>query len=286
MKTAARMVCKGFLDRCPPQVQEGLLQLLPQEEQLQIREIPPLIALEPDNLKWDLLDQIHFSWLSPYLRTLAEGEIPLFLAALNKEQIKGLQKALGFGNHLPELTNLSSLAFRSMLLTQVVQNQELTPFAFLPEHPLNTLLNLNTETLGKVVVYLGLHDLSFEMRQIISTAILKKIFAALPKKEGEYLNALILHREPLTFQRLFLEKWDGSKEKLLKLVEERGLQRLAYALYGADSSLIWYVTRKLDMHLGTTLLKYNEKPTHTRTGEILGNQIRKILNTLNKEKSP
>lgn len=279
------MVCKGFLDRCPPQMQTELLQLLPQSEQLDIGELPQVRQLQSKNLDWDLVDKIHFSWIAPYLRTLTESEIKLFLAALSKEQVHGLEQALGFGNHLPHLTHLSKSCLRAMLLETVTQNQELVPFAFLPEHPLNFLLEIDEAVFEKVVPFLGLHDLSFEMRQIIATAALKKLFAALPAREGQYLNSLLLHREPLTFKRLFLEKWDGTKEHLMKMIEERGLYRLALALYGAHPSLIWTITRRLNMHLGTSLLKYSEKPAHARTEQIITDQIGKIVSFLSEKEN-
>lgn len=286
MKTAALMVCKGFLDRCPAEMQTGLMQLLPQKEQLDLGELPPIMPLRAENLDWDLIDQMHYSWIAPYLRTLTENEIRLFLGALSLPQVHGLEKTLGLADHLPHLKVLCKNYLRSELLQMVTQNQDLVPYAFLPDHPLNYLLEVKQSVLEKMVHFLGLHDLSFEMRQIIATTALKKIFAALPKKEGDYLNTLLLHREPLVFKRLFLEKWDGTKEHLQKIIEERGLYRLSLALYGAHPSLIWYMTRRLNMHQGTSMLKVSEKPTHARAEQILIDQIHKILSFLNEEKSP
>lgn len=283
MKTAALMVCKGFLDRYPPETQAGLIQLLPQKEQLDLGELPPLMPLKGENIEWDLIDRIHYSWIAPYLRTLTENEIRIFLAALSEPQVRGLEKVLGLRDHLPHLTSTVKTYVRRLLFEMVTQNQELIPYAFLPDHPLNVLLEIPSSTLEKSVNFLGLHDLSFEMKQIISTAELKRIFAALPKREGEYLNTLMLHREPLVFKRLFLEKWDGSKEQLMKILEERGLYRLKLALHGADPSLVWYLTRRLEMHQGTTMLKYEERPTHARAEQILIDQIQKILSFLQGE---
>ncbi|NGX37383.1 MAG: hypothetical protein K1000chlam2_00537 [Chlamydiae bacterium] len=286
MKTSALIVCKGFIDRCQPPMQSGLSQLLSSEDQAKLQQVPPLVTLEPELLKWDLLDHIHFSWLAPYLRTLAESEIRLFLSTLAKEQSQGLQKILGFENHFPHLTKTSKSALRKVLYAQVTQNQDLVPIAFLPDHPMNRLLQLSPTVLRKLIRFLGLHDLSFEMRQIISTKELKTIFNALPKHEGGFLGTLMLHQEPLVFKRLFLQKWDGSKENLLKLLDERGLHRLAHVLYRASESLLWYVTHRLEMHQGNILLKYKEKPAHARAEDILTGQVKKILEFLKKGEAP
>jgi len=285
MKTAALMVCRGFLDRCPADMQSELIALLPRKEQLDLGELPAATPLKSENFDWELIDKTHYSWIAPYLRTLTESEIRLFLGALSKPQQHGLEKALGLSNHLPELKEVAKRWLRKTLHDVVTQNQALVPYAFLPDHPLNELLGLTPSIFEKIVPYLGLHDLAFEMRQIISTAALKKLFGALPKREGEFLNTLLLHREPLTFKRLFLDKWDGSKEHMTKILEERGLHRLALALYGAHPNLIWYITRRLNMHLGTSLLKYNEKPTHARAEQILTEQIQKIVSFLTHEES-
>ena len=89
------------------------------------------------------------------------------------------------------------------MLDQLIQNQHLIPFAFLPSHPLNHILSLSQKNLRQLIRFLGLHDLSYEMRKIISTSEMKKIFGGLNKKEGEYLNRLTLQSEPLIFKRFF-----------------------------------------------------------------------------------
>ncbi len=277
------MVCKGFIERCPAQLQQGLVSLLSPECRTTFIELPNPTKLDPSHLKWDVLDHIHYSWLSPYLRTLSEGEVRLFLSVLRKEQADGLRHILGFENHLPTLPKIAKSGLRSILLENAVQNRELVPLAFLPEHPLNALLTKSPSLLTHLIRYLGLHDLSLEVRQIISTNELKKVFSSLSKKESNYLNQIMLHREPLVFKRLFLGKWNGTKEGLHQLLEERGLHRLGHALWNASDSMLWYLTHKMDMHLGNLLLKYREKPTHERSEKILKEQIDKVLRQLGEE---
>ncbi|NGX59666.1 MAG: hypothetical protein KR126chlam3_00822 [Chlamydiae bacterium] len=274
MKPTTLMVCKGLIS---PERQGNLTALLSRDDQEIFAELPSPTPLSKEHLQWDLLDHIYFSWLAPFLRTLTEGEIRSFLAVLTPSQSQGLTKLLGFENHLPTFPKVSKQALRAILLRHIRQNKELVPFAFLPEHPINQLLSISSDHLAKLILYLGLHDLSFEMRQIIDTKKLKKIFTTLTKKEGEYLSTLILYREPLIFKRLFLGNWDGTKEGLHKLLQERGANRLAHTLYDASESLTWYLTHTLDMHIGNMVLKFIEKPTHAKAGEILLGQINKIL---------
>ncbi len=274
------MVCKALLGRLPPEMEQRLIGLFSPKQAETLLKMPPPAPLGKEALQWDLLSHLHYSWLAPYLRTLAPGDIRLFFAALSSTQAKGLEKALGLPNDLPKLTKVARRSIRALLLQQVIHEEERVPLPFLPESPLNQLLTLTPSTLKKLIHYLGLHDLSFEMRQIIATKTLKQIFATLPEKQGEYLKTLLLHREPLIYERLFLEKWDGSKAQLQGLIEERGLHRLAHALYFCHPDLSWYFTHRIDMHLATKLLKYDDRPTHSRAQEILFNQIQKNLERL------
>jgi len=241
------------------------------------QNLAPSTPFQKERLSEDLLDCVHFSWLAPYLRTHSTHDLPFLLAALNPAQKEGLEKLLGYRNGVPPLEPIAKRHLRTHLRSVATQNQSLIPLSCLPESPLNPLAELEEKRLLKLIRFLGLHDLSLEMRQIIATATLKKIFHSLAKDEGEYLNSLLLHREPLVFKRLFLEKWDGTKENLENLLEERGLQRLAHALQFASPSLSWYITHRLDIQLASTLLSYTEKPSHTRAESLLTGQIEKIL---------
>lgn len=266
-------VCKAFLTRIPADVQSALMGLLPHEEQLALQEIQAPAEFDKGHLVQDFIDEVHPSWLTPYLRTLAEADIRLYLAALPSAARTSHMKALGMSNHLPELSKLGKGALLALLKEKVQQNEPLVPLACLPDHPFNRLLTLTSHQLEELIRLLGMHDLSFEMRQIIDTKKLKAIFAALPKKEGEFLNTLLLQKEPLVFKRLFLHDWDGSKEMMRKLLQERGVHRLGQALFGVDQSFIWYLTHKVELHLGTLLLKYMEKPANERAEKLLREQI-------------
>lgn len=280
MNNSALMVCKAFLDRSPSEEKEELKSLLSESQQEQMNALPPVPMPRRELLFSDWLDEIHPSWLAPFLRTLSKSDIPLFLSSLESKQSHELQKLLGYTNHLPKLTSLGRLHLRQTLYDQLLP-KDLLPLAFIPESPLNPLLFMDHQKIELLIRFLGLHDLSFEMRHIIATTILKKIFHGLPKIDGDYLKTLLLHREPLVFQRLFLEKWDGTKEHLRKLLEERGMIRLGIALHNQDPNFLWYFTHRMEMHLAIKLLKYRDQPLpNERAEKILIEQIKKILTYL------
>ena len=106
---------------------------------------------------------------------------------------------------------------------------------------------------------------------------IKKIFSYLTKKEGAYLNKLLLNHEPLMFERFFVNKWDGSKEQLNTMLNKQGICRLGHAVYHENESFIWYLTHKIDIHQGALLLKHKKKHAHKRGNQILNDQIESIL---------
>lgn len=280
MNPITLQVCHTFLQPFPDAFKGALLALLPKAAQERLSELPPPGPFQKKWLHEDFLDQVHPSWLAPYLRTLSQHTVPLFLASLQPWQKEGIQALLGHRNHAPSLQPCTRKYVRTVLRSFLAQNQTLLPPSCLPESSLNPLLLISKEKLSKLLTYLGLHDLSLEMRQIISTSMMKTIFLALSKDEGAYLHRLFLYQEPLVFERLFLNRWDGSQESMHKLLIQRGIDRLAHALYFADPSLVWYICRRLDMHLATLLLKQKEKPSHPRAKEFLDRQIDQILSLL------
>jgi hypothetical protein len=271
------MSCKGWIQGIYPDQQEGLSRLFSPEEAHLYATLPKPIPFDHKYLSEDILGAVHPTWIAPFLRTLSSSEIPLFLAAVVRDQGEILAETLGFTDPLPTISPIAKKGLRQILLNQVVYDFELVPRAFLPQSYFYPLIALSSAKLDKLIRYLGLHDLAFEMRQIIATKELKRIFSALNKKEGEFLNRLLIQREPFVFQRLFVSNWDGTKAQLYKLLNERGLIRLGHAVNAESDSFIWYLTHMLNIHQGALLLKHRKRPTHARGDEILKDQIGTIL---------
>lgn len=269
------MICKALLESCPVDEQSALLALLPAEERKQLEMLPS--ATLTQKKKGDPLNRIHFSWIAPFLRTLAKHDVRLFLAALSKSQVSGLKKLLGFSETLPTLSSSGKEFIQDFLFKQLAGAQELIPFEYIPASALRSLLELNHGQLMRLMQLLGLYDLSFEMRQIIVTAQIKKILSVLEEDEKQLLKEISQDHDPLVFKRLFLQGWDGKRSSLIQLLEERGLQRLSFALYGQETSLIWFVAHALELSVATQLLKLCKEPHEKRISRKLTEQILHIL---------
>jgi hypothetical protein len=174
MTTLPSMICKALLEQCPVDEQAALLALLPAEQRKFLETIPSA-TLGVRKGRKDSLDAVHPSWIAPFLRSLAAQDLRLFVAALSKPQVEGLRELLGFSGSLPSLTPPAKSFLRKTLLTHLTKGESLIPLELTPTSALKPLIELNQTQLLKLMRYLGLYDLAFEMKQIIATAELKKI---------------------------------------------------------------------------------------------------------------
>jgi hypothetical protein len=282
MNTAAAIVCKSFLQKCPQEKRARLFHFLSEDKQEFLHELPSAFFHNPadgfSSIETEL-SRIHFSWFDPIFRTFSENEVRLFLSALDSQQAKGLKKLLLFSNHAIELKP-SARPFFEQTLWGKIANQEILPIECLGESPLNALLELEPPALMNLIDYLGIHDLAIEVKQIIETARLKQIYAALSADELAYLKTLQQRKEPLAFKRMELQTWDGKKSTLRTLLRQRGANRLAKALYQKEKSLLWRVSHKLEMEVGEQIMRLATPLEHARAQEILINQVTELLATL------
>ncbi len=273
--TTASIVCKAFLQKCPQEKRERFLRFLPQQKQAELQELPssfykdPTRGIAPEE---EYLKKLHFSWFTPLFRTFSESEVRIFLSALMTEQIEGLKKLLLFSNHGAALTPFSR-PFVQKTLWHMIQEKSLLPIECLPDSPLNQLLELHHNELVSLIDLLGIHDLSLVVKQIIDKTKLQHIHAALTSSEYAFLNTLLLKKEVLSFKPFSLEKWDGKPASLRALIQKRGMNRLAKALYSSENSLLWHVSHILDMPRGELLSSLATPLDGPRAKEILIGQV-------------
>lgn len=279
MNSCAITVCKAFLQKASEEKRARLFQFLSPDDQNAMASIADGFFGDPAKGfagEESLLKRVHYSWLAPPFRSFAENEARLFLSALSSEQAKGLKKQLLFTNELPELNPVAT-PFLRKILWKTISDEELLPQECLPSSPLNQLLEIKVSELLLLIDFLGLHDLAPQVKQIIDTTKLKQVYAALTPSELSLLKTLLHRKEPLSFKRMELSKWDGKKDSLRSLLHQRGINRLAKALYQNEKSLLWYTSHRLDIERGELLLKLGAPLEHARAHELLVSQIEEIL---------
>lgn len=275
MNKGSSAVAFAFLQTLPPSEQDLLLRYLPHEEaknydRMQKWYQDPTESITPLE---DELSHVHFSWLTPYLRALPETDIKLALSCLTEEQQKDLKRSLRFSSPVPELTPLARLFLKKQLFSQLCAGEDLPPIATLPHSPMNLLLNFSYDRLCTLISLLAMHDLSSEVRQIIDTTQLKKIYAVLTPQQTELLKTLTFRKESVTFKKMELSKWDGNIDTLHALIEQRGMNRLAKALYEESPFLVWLLIHRLDESKGAQLRQLCTPLDHPRAASLLAEQV-------------
>lgn len=287
MDTTASLTCLSFLQKCPAEKREALFWYLPISDQknLSTLALPTEDLTEGIESLDEQLKRIHFSWFAPFLRTLSEMEARLFLSALSQPQVNGLKKILLLTNH-PVTTSPLVKGFLQKTLWEKIAEKDLLPWQCLPASALNQLLSLSERQLELSINLLGLHDLSVEMRLIIETAKLKKIQSILSVEQQHYLKEILQKKEPLTFPRMALEKWDGKEESLKYLIQQRGLNRLAKALASEHPSLLWHVSHKMDIEKAEVLKKLSTSIKDPRAAAFLAEQILEVVSYIQTHLTP
>lgn len=281
MTLSTRIILHAFIEKCATSERQALLKYLATDERQAVVTLPkssgdPLKSQEDPQ---QLLNWIHSSWISPFLRTLSEREVGLFLGSLGHEKALSVGKDLLFTGKLPSLSPLGKTFLQNTLTRYLTaEMDDLLPIECLPESPLNSLIELPIDTLVESLDLLGLHDLSIEVKQIIDRQKLSKVYEILTDNQHHYLKMLLQSHEPVAFTPMGLLNWNGDQEKLKLLIRQRGANRLAKALYGQDPSFVWYVLHRFDMEKALLLRKLSSSIDNPRAAQLLVQQVVELIN--------
>ena len=226
----------------------------------------------------DRLGKIHYSWLITFLEPFAEGDKEMILSSLDKNQAERLKKHFKVkGERFPLKKGAKNYLIKAVYEWLISDQKEFLPLEFLPDHPLNPLVDLSKKELQKLVDYLGLHDLAVELKHVIKSDQIKKIQKVLTPEEREFLKKQIKVKDPITFSRLNLDGWNGDGEKLKVILHHRGFNRLAKALFGCHPSLLWHICHTLDTGRTKILRKFFTDIKNDEAHATLINQILELI---------
>lgn len=285
LRNPSELVLKAFLSRCSPERRSALEKFLPELERLRIQELPSFEeGVTPEGFtNGGILEQVHWSWFLPTLKTYPVKERKLFLTALNPVAAQNLAHSLEITDYSQEMSETGRGFLRQILLNSLLGPKDrLLPIDYLPPSPLKPLFRLSKKELTKLIDFLSLHDLAAEIRQIVETKILKKIYSFLSEDERKFLKQTMAHqKESFPMPRMALERWDGEEESFRHLLHRRGIMRLSLALSGQDPDFIWYICHQLDIGRGNVLYKLCGKEAAagvaTDVADMIIRQIEEIL---------
>ena len=283
MRLPSEMVLKAFLSRSSPEKRERLERFLPENEKIRLHNLPTFSEeMTPDRFSsGSVIENVHWSWFIPTLKTYSEREQKLFLSALSPVVAQSLGHSLGFSPPFEEISETAKSYLRELLQHSLIAYKErLLPIDYLPPSPLKELFKLSKKELTHLIDLLSLYDLSSELRQIVETKILKKIYCFLTEEEKAHLKKIASKKEPFPVARLNLDRWDGTEETLRVLLHRRGLARLGLALSGQDPDLIWYVCHQFDIGRGNALFKLCTKEAAQNVSDAMVREIDELIRNL------
>lgn len=274
----SKWVLKAILNRCPEEKQKALQQYLPASEQAFLRNMPSLFT-EDEQEEEPLLHRVHWSWLLVLIKKYSAEESIFFLHALPVHTCEKLNQELKIPLKEDEEVTPIAKTFLKQRLTEELMSQkkDLLPIQFLPPSPLTPLLHLEKKQLVRLINFLSLEDLAGEYRQIVETKILKKIYSFLSDEEKELLKRASSRKTFFTSRLKLLESWDGQEQSLRILLHKRGLARLAAALFAQPDDVAWYISHRLDIGRGTSLLNLCKQEVAPDVGEAMVQQIDALL---------
>ncbi len=280
MRSPVEMIFNAFLSRQPEDKRGRLMHFLSDKERERLSGLPSFaqgVTLEGFSNS-AMLERVHWSWFLPTLKSYSPTEQALFLAAINEASARPLTELIPSKVSKEPLTSIGRSYLRQMLLDSLIgPHDRLVPVDYLPPSSLNRLLKLPKKQLISFINLLAMHDVASEIRQIVETKILKKLYSFLSEAQKKYLKHAAAKPEPFSLQKIGLDRWDGQEESLRHVLHRRGLGRLGIALSGQDPALIWYVCHQLDIGRGNALFKMSVKEKTSAVIEAAEAQVEELL---------
>lgn len=261
MILAELYLLKDFLDSISQEEKEELLSFLDVDTQEVFTDIHALPFNPSKGLKsyQERLMHIHPTWLLSLLKDFADSDKYLYIGALNEDIQELLFQHFQLSRRDVKITDFAKDYLCKQLYQELTKDvPDLLPQEALPLDPLNVLINISRLQMLDLIDLLSLHDLNIELKSLISSQHLKKLQTLLTNSQKQYLGIVQKKTELLSFKPIGLCYWNGDPDILKKALHQRGLNRLAKALYNSCSSLQWYICHKLDISRATivqTLMK-------------------------------
>jgi hypothetical protein len=236
-------------------------------------------------LPQEIVKQIHYSWLGSIVQKTPKKMQSVYLSSLPSSSAKQLSQTLNIPLH-PQVLAPAVRLYLIQDLYRKLKPSDVLPAAFLPVNSLTGLLSFSKEDLINIIDFLGLYDLAEEIRHIVDKRYLKAIYSCLTIKKQHFLRICLHQKGKLTTSRLGLEKWQGDKTQLNRLLHKRGLLRLGKALAGLDPHFVWHLVHRLDIGRGNFLNSYYVTEEIPGVSQVLTQQILNLMTFFKRMSEP
>ncbi|MBM3192879.1 MAG: hypothetical protein FJZ59_01435 [Chlamydiae bacterium] len=221
----------------------------------------------------ELFDKIDESWYIEKISTFSKSDLLFFTSLLSHQKRAHLREKLGIEGLFYTFSEKFELYCLNLFFKELFPNELPLPFSFLEETPLYFLTTGNTEKIHKLAFYLGLFDISLELKTVLKGSILKQLQITLFADEIAFCKEISEFRHPFSLGPLGLANWNENSDSLRKALFERGLYRLSIGLSNSSPDFIWYILHFLDKDIAKRLEKQPKVEIDTKIFEIALNQI-------------
>lgn len=219
-----------------------------------------------------LIGKVHYSWLVSPLKTFDTEKRALVLALLPQEVVSRLKDHFKEAQTPVELTPIGKKFFQALFLADLFPDAPL-PITHIPKMKLSFLADMSKLELVELIDFLGLYDLAEELQYVLDKKVLEMMYKAIGKKRQFFLQKTLHQKEKMVSQRLKIEQWNGDEQTLLRLLHQKGMIRLGYALSGAHPDFTWYLSHLLDIGRGQKISEYCFKDAIPGVTETLSKQV-------------
>ncbi|MDR3624659.1 MAG: hypothetical protein P4L16_05925 [Chlamydiales bacterium] len=284
MNTPYHLMIHSLLTRFHKEDANSLFKFFASEDESELSKThvpqkPPVLQITEG------LSNIHYSWLPPFLAKYPINLKNLIISSLPSSLLAGITKLAK-----PPIKKIPLSPFaRFFFLKYFYQEwlpEDVVAIEFLEENPLNTLLHLTKLQLVSLVDFLGIQDLSIDLRKVVDKKTLDILKNLLSAHQKQYLDYCLKRADVPPVKPEPVQYWMQSKEKLALLIHQKGLARLAHALLGQNSHLIWHIIHRLDIGRGKELTKCLDSPTDIpkKLSSQITSEVLDLVKLLNKGK--
>ncbi len=266
-------VLHTLLKRLPPAKRESYLKFLPESIPYQtgnddIRDTSP-----SDLSLQELFEKIDDSWYLDKLSTFSKSDLKFFLSLFSPKKREILSEKLGIPPPFYSFSKNFELYSLNILFKELFPNDHPLPLSYISNTPLFFLCEKGSEKLHKLAFYLGLFDISMELKSVLKGSILKQLQITLFPDEITFCREISEFRHIISLGPLGLAHWNEDSDSLRKIIFERGLYRLSIGLSNSSSDFIWYILHLFNKDVAKRLEKQPKLEIDTKIFEIALNQI-------------
>lgn len=283
MKSKEDIALASILNTLDPKKAQHLKRFLSgdERERLEALSSTPASFFSSPETPHERIEAIHYSWFIPFVQPFCDSDKTLIIASFSENDRAKLFAHFDLKDKGTNLSDPAKTFIHLTLFKWITDNERAyVPKTALSSSPLACLLSLSKQQIIQLVDLLSMHDLSIEMKHIVSSSLLSKITLHLMSYQKEYLKQILKVKEPINFPKLQLERWDGNKESLRSILYHRGFNRLSKALYPEQKALFWHIVHKIDTGRAKIMEKFYADVNNTQIQKHLMSQVVSIANKI------